>query len=133
MTLLLLAVSFLVAVLSGLGVGSAGLLVVYLVFVEQLPQLVAQGLNLLFFLFSSGAALTVHLLRTPLPYGYLLFLLMGGLPCALLGAHFATLLPALLLRRLFGFFLIICGLLGLLKPKKPQNGVKNTQKSRNGD
>ena len=125
MTALLIALSFAVAVLSGLGVGSAGLLVVYLVFVESVPQLIAQGLNLLFFLFSSGASLVVHLLRTPLLYGWLLFLLIGGIPGALLGTQIAVMLPTELLRRLFGFLLILSGILGLFKAKKPQNGAKN--------
>ena len=58
---LLALTSFGVAILSGLGVGSAGLLVVFLTAVLQVPQLTAQGMNLVFFLFSSGSALTVHL------------------------------------------------------------------------
>jgi hypothetical protein len=75
---LLSFISFAVAILSGLGVGSAGLLVVYLTAIEHQAQLTAQGLNLLFFLFSSGAALTVHLLRTPLLFECILLLLPGG-------------------------------------------------------
>ena len=43
-------VTFAVALLSGMGVGSAGLLVTYLALVLGMPQLQAQGLNLLFFL-----------------------------------------------------------------------------------
>ena len=42
--------SFLIAVLSGLGVGSGGLLVIYLTLVEKVPQLTAQGTNLIFFI-----------------------------------------------------------------------------------
>ena len=107
-----------VAVLSGLGVGSAGLLVVYLTAVAQMPQLAAQGLNLVFFLFSSGAALLVHLLRTPPLYGYALLLLIGGIPGSLLGAGLAHALSRTLLRRLFGGFLIFSGLVGLFGRKR---------------
>lgn len=113
----MLAVCFGVALLSGMGVGSAGLLVVYLTWVERLPQLTAQGLNLLFFLFSSGAALVVHLLRTPLLFGCVLCLLLGGIPGCILGAHLATVLPDQLLRRLFGALLILSGALGLFHRK----------------
>ncbi|MBQ9099744.1 MAG: sulfite exporter TauE/SafE family protein [Clostridia bacterium] len=109
------AIAFAVAVLSGLGVGSAGLLVVFLTAAEHLPQLTAQGLNLVFFLFSSGAALIVHMLRTPLLYGCILFLLMGGIPGSLLGSAVAHALPQALLRRLFGGMLIASGTLGVLK------------------
>ena len=111
-------VSFLVAILSGLGVGSAGLLTVYLTLVLGLPQLTAQGLNLLFFLFSSGAALLFHLSRTPLLLSVILLLLTGGFAGAFFGTRLAAFLPEELLRRLFGIFLIASGALGLFKRSK---------------
>ena len=40
-------VVFLIAVLSGMGVGSAGLLVAYLTAFADVPQITAQGINLL--------------------------------------------------------------------------------------
>ena len=123
--------ALLVAVLSGLGVGSAGLLVVFLTTVQQTPQLTAQGLNLVFFLFSSGAALTVHLLRTPLLYGCVLLLLLAGLPGSLLGAALAHALPEEALRRAFGLLLIASGTMGLFKREKkgdsPTNGYEKRE------
>ena len=107
-----------VAVLSGLGVGSAGLFVVFLTVVEHLPQLTAQGINLVFFLFSSGAALLVHMLRTPLLYGCILLLLIGGIPGCLFGTVVAHAISEGLLRRLFGFLLIASGTLGLFKKER---------------
>lgn len=116
-------VCFSVGILSGLGVGSAGLLVVYLTWIDRVPQLTAQGLNLLFFIFSSGAALVVHLLRTPLLYTCILLLLIGGIPGALLGSRLAFYLSGDLLRRLFGCFLIVSGSISLFKKKKaPKRG-----------
>lgn len=111
-------VAFGIAVLSGLGVGSAGLFVVFLTMVEHLPQLTAQGLNLTFFLFSSGAALTVHLLRTPLLFGCILLLLPGGILGSFLGTSAAHVLPEEWLRTLFGGMLIISGAVGLFSKKK---------------
>lgn len=111
-------VAFGVAVLSGLGVGSAGLLVVFLTAVLQVPQLTAQGLNLAFFLFSSGSALILHLLRTPLLFGCILLLLPGGFLGSYLGAVLAHAISEALLRRLFGGLLIVAGLLGLFRRKK---------------
>ena len=115
---LTVAVALGVAVLSGLGVGSAGLLVVYLTLVQQLPQLAAQGLNLLFFLFASGAALTVHAFRTKLLFGCILLLLPGGILGSLWGAGLAHALPEALLRRLFGGLLIASGAIGLFRRRK---------------
>lgn len=117
MTWLTILVCFATAVLSGLGVGSAGIFVVFLTTLGHFPQLAAQGLNLVFFLFSSGSALLVHMLKTPLLYGCILLLLLGGLPGCLLGARLANAMPQELLRRLFGIFLVLSGTLGLLKKK----------------
>lgn len=115
---LMILVAFGVAVLSGLGVGSAGLFVVFLTMVEQMPQLAAQGLNLVFFLFSSGAALLVHAMRTKLLFGCILLLLIGGIPGSFLGTALAHALPQRLLRQLFGGLLIVSGTLGLFKKKR---------------
>ncbi|MBE6629559.1 MAG: sulfite exporter TauE/SafE family protein [Ruminococcaceae bacterium] len=112
---ILFFVSLAVATLSGLGVGSAGLLVIFLTAVQHVPQLTAQGLNLLFFLASSLSALCVHAFRTKLLWGMLLFLIPAGLIGAYLGSKLAFFLPQEVLRRLFGALLILSGTLGLLR------------------
>lgn len=107
--------AFGVAVLSGLGVGSAGLLVVYMTVAENLPQLTAQGLNLVFFLFSSGAALLVHLSRTVLLTGAILLMIPGGIAGSLLGTALAGVLPEAILRKFFGLLLVVSGVSGLFR------------------
>ena len=46
-------VAFFIAILSGLGVGSGGLLVIWLTMVEGMDAIGARGLNLLFFVFTA--------------------------------------------------------------------------------
>ena len=108
-------VTFFVALLSGMGVGSAGLLVIFLTLVRECPQLTAQGLNLLFFLFSSGAALCLHVFRTPPLWGLLLLLIPTGLLGAWGGTALAICLPQRSLRSLFACFLILSGIWGFFK------------------
>ncbi len=105
--------SFFIALLSGLGVGSGGLLVIYLTLLGQVPQLQAQGINLVFFLFSAGASMLVHLSQRQLLAPLCILLIVSGIPGTLLGSSVAAVLPAALLRRLFGAFLVTAGLLGL--------------------
>ncbi len=109
---------FAVALLSGLGIGSAGLPVLYLTLAKGLPQLTAQALNLIFFLFSSGAALLVHLLRTPLLFGAIFLILPTGIVGSLIGTAIAKWMPQEILRTLFGVFLIVTGSIGLFKKGK---------------
>ena len=63
------AAAFIVAVLSGMGVGSGGLFVIWLTMTTDFPQLTSQGLNLLFFLFASGASMLVHLTKRTILWG----------------------------------------------------------------
>ena len=108
-------VTFFVATLSGLGVGSAGLLMIYLVLIAGEAQLTAQGMNLVFFLFSSGSALCVHLMRTELLWGCILLLIPGGIVGSLLGTKLTNVLPEQLLRQMFGILLIVCGACGVFR------------------
>ena len=126
MSILYILVSFAVAALSGLGVGSAGLFTVFLTVVMQLPQLTAQGINLAFFLFSSGAALTVHLSRTMLLWGAILLSLIGGTVGSFLGVLCAGILPETALRGCFGAFLILSGGVGLFQKKEAGQSIKST-------
>ncbi len=114
-------ITLLIAILSGLGVGSAGLLVTFLVLVREVPQITAQSSNLVFFLFSSGAALLIHMFRTPLLGKSLLLLIPAGLFGSILGVSLAGMLPEALLRQLFGALLILLGIFGLLSKKQEKN------------
>jgi len=110
--------SFAIAILSGMGIGSGGLLVIYLTLVSSTPQLTAQGINLLFFLFSTGAAMTVHLRRRKIYFNAVLLMAAVGIFGALLGSFTAGVLPTSLIKKLFGAMLIISGTVALFKKDK---------------
>ena len=107
--------SFLIAILSGLGIGSGGLLVIYLTLYAGMPQLHAQGINLVFFLFSAGASMLAHLFSRKLIAPLCILLIAAGVPGSMIGASLASLLPAAILRKLFGAFLVAAGILTLTK------------------
>ena len=113
-------VSFGIAVLSGLGVGSGGLLVIYLTLLGAVPQLQAQGINLVFFLFSAGTSMLVHVSRRRLLPGLCILLIAAGIPGTLIGSWLASLLPAAALGKLFGAFLVTAGLMTLTRDDKKQ-------------
>ena len=122
-------VSFIIATLSGLGVGSGGLLVIYLTLIERTPQLAAQGINLMFFLFSSAASLLIHMKKRRLFGGVILIMSAAGLVGSFLGSSLAAVLSAALLRRLFGGMLIVSGSLILAKHRHREKKAKNRQKN----
>ncbi len=126
MNILDLLATFLVAILSGMGIGSGGLMVLYLTFVRHTPQLTAQGFNLLFFLFASASSMIVHLSRRHIYFWAVLLMVAVGLPAAYLGTQAALALPEAWITRLFGLFLIAVGIPGVFK--KNSTAQRNTQK-----
>ena len=99
-----------VALLSGLGVGSGGLLVVFLTEYRAVGQLFAQGVNLIFFIFSSGASTAVNLRSRNICYGAVTVMSIGGTVGAIVGALVASVLDPDLLRIGFGLMLLIGGI-----------------------
>ena len=110
--------ALLASILSGLGVGSGGLLVIYLTLWGEMEQRLAQGINLLFFLASGGAALVHHVARRHLYWRIIFWLTLFGIGGTLLGSALSAALPSALLRRIFGGMLIVSGILTLMSRKK---------------
>lgn len=104
-----------VALLSGLGVGSGGLLVVFLTEYRAVGQLFAQGVNLIFFIFSSGASTAVNLRARNICYGAVTVMSVGGTVGAIVGALVASMLDPDLLRIGFGVMLLVGGVPSFIK------------------
>ena len=110
--------SFFIALLSGLGVGGGGLLVVFLNLFTDLSQLVVQGINLLFFLFSSGSAVLVHISRRQIFVFAVFIMALCGIVGAVGGMLLASFVGERLLRKIFGGMLVVSGMLALQKKKR---------------
>ncbi len=106
---------FVVAALSGLGIGGGGLLVIKLVLLDGVNQLTSQGVNLLFFLVSSGASMLRHLTKRRLNLRLIAFLAALGLPGALIGSILARAVEPELVRSSFGWLLLISGTMALFR------------------
>lgn len=109
--------SLIIAILSGLGIGSGGLFVIFLTAVYGVSVTQARGMNLLFFVFSASAALILHSLRRRIDLSLALKLAIFSLIGTLIGTRIAAHIDPSLLRQLFGTFLIICGGYTLLSAK----------------
>lgn len=105
--------SFFIALLSGLGVGGGGLFVVFLNLFTDTPQLTAQGINLLFFLFSSGSAVCVHISKRHIFGTAVLVMIVFGITGAVLGSLLSNLLGQNILRKIFGIMLVVSGIMSL--------------------
>lgn len=102
-------------VLSGFGVGGGSLLLIYMTSFAGVPQNLAQGINLLYFLPAAGAALPAHFKNRCVEKAALLPAILAGLVGTALAAWVATSLDVELLRKCFGGFLLIIGLRELFR------------------
>ncbi len=100
-------------VLSGFGVGGGTLLLVYMTVFAGLDQHLAQGINLLYFLPAGLLALPAHVKNGYIEKPVLLPAITAGLVCAALAAWIATALDVAVLRRCFGGFLVVIGVMEL--------------------
>ena len=102
-------------VLSGFGVGGGSLLLIYMTTFAGVPQTLAQGVNLLYFLPTAATALPANLKNGYVEKGALLPAIAAGLVCSALTAWAATALDVEVLRKCFGGFLILIGLRELFR------------------
>ncbi|MBE6695178.1 MAG: sulfite exporter TauE/SafE family protein [Ruminococcaceae bacterium] len=103
-------VSLLIGVLTGLGVGSGGLFLVYMTLVRHAEQIMAQGLNLAFFIYAALASIAVNLFKKRINIKILIFISVFGVGGVLLGSHILPFISPIIIRKIFGGILIALSL-----------------------
>lgn len=110
LTFLTLFAVFAASVLGAMGLGGGSLLMLYLLFFTDLPQQEAQALNLLLFLPTAALSALLHRKNGLLQSQTLKKTLPAGIIGSLAGAITSLWLPAYLLKKLFGLFLLLMGM-----------------------
>lgn len=103
-------IPLLIAILSGLGVGSGGLLVIYLTLIENVPQILAQGMNLIFFICASTSSVIYNIKKRSIPVRLVLLLSVIGILGSFLGTKLSLIIHESITRKIFGAMLILSGI-----------------------
>lgn len=115
-------VALLTGVTASMGLGGGFILVIYLTVFAQVPQLEAQGINLLFFLPIAAFSLFFHVKHRLIEKKVLLPCILPELACVFLGAWLARCFGSEILRKLFSGFVAAVGVREAIgafrKPKK---------------
>ena len=119
----ILLISLVIATLSGMGVGGGGLLVIYLTLFEGTEQIIAQGINLCFFIITAIASTIYNVKKKKIVWKSTLILSASGLIFSILGSYIAGIIDENILRKIFGAMLIFGGISSLVSTfgKKKQN------------
>jgi len=112
-------VGFGTGILSAWGVGGGTLLLLIMTLFLGVDQVTAQGINLLYFLPTAGAALLFHRKNNLLDKQVIRHAVPAGVLSAAAAAWLATAVDTAFLRKPFGLFLLITGI-GMLRQKKGQ-------------
>ena len=109
--------ALIIAALSGMGVGGGGLFALYLKYFGNFSQIDLQAINLLFFLFASGAALLIHLQKRRIYFLAVAVMIVFGIIGSLAGSSIAMSIEGDILSKLFGGMMIAAGVYSFFKRK----------------
>jgi uncharacterized membrane protein YfcA len=119
---LLFFIGLLSGIISGMGIGGGAILIPSMIFLAGTSQHIAQSVNLTAFIPTALVAIYVHWKNKHIRFKLALHLILAGALGAVLGSRLASSMPAYLLRRLFGVFLLLMGVYELIrKEKKREN------------
>ncbi len=121
MNIVSIITGFVSAVLGAMGIGGGGVLVLYLSGFKNYPQLLSQGINLLFFLPIGLIAVLMHLKNRLIDKKIGLYVSLGALPAAALGVYISSLISEEMLRKGFGLFLLYLGISQIIKSFKTKS------------
>lgn len=106
------------AVVGAMGLGGGSVLILYLTLVRHLPQLVSQGLNLLFFIPCAVTAVLIYAKQKIIQWNYVLPLVLGGSIGVAVGTFFLKSLDTKYISVLFAGFLLSVGAYTLFSKDK---------------
>ena len=111
-------ISFLIAVLMGMGIGGGGFLVIYLTLCLNFEQILAQGTNLVFFILCAVAGMLIHFQRRKIRFSQVICMSLFGTLGAWLLSHLANTIDPKIPRIMLGVLLIFSGISGVIKSIK---------------
>lgn len=104
--------------LGALGFGGGGILILYLTLYKNVPQLMAQGINLIFFIPSAILALVFHVKNKLIDRKTSFRLILTSIPGLIIGYYFVNNINEVFIRKIFSIILIIMGIKDLLVKNK---------------
>ena len=116
-----LIAGFLSGLIGSMGFGGGGILIIYLVIFTSTPQIMAQGINLIFFIPCATLATIIYTVKKDIDFKKIYPVIIGGVVGAIIASFFLKRVKSDLLTKGFAIFLVIMGVSSLLRLKSSQN------------
>ena len=115
-------ISFIAAAITGIrsgwGIGGGTLLIVFMTVIQGISQNEARGINLIYFLPTSSGALYSHIKNKLIDKRAFIFTSLTGTAAAIISAFLSKDFDPVILKKVFGFFLIFVGIREFFKKDK---------------
>ncbi len=129
--ILMAAAGLLSGFVGSMGLGGGGFLIIYLTVFQNVPQVKAQGINLLFFIPIALFSTVKYFLNKEIDFKTVLFAALGGVPGTVAGTLLLKVIGATLLSKIFGASLILLGIYTVFSAKSNNpHGNKSSFKGR---
>lgn len=114
-------IGIIMGIISGFGIGGGSLFILYLTIIENIEQLVAQGINLVYFLFCATPAVILHIKNRLVNTKAMIYCSISGILTSIISSILANSINVEILQRIFGAFLIYVGIKLLFSKKSNEN------------
>lgn len=111
--------------LGAIGIGGGSVLIIYLTLFLNMPQLKAQGINLLFFIPCSAVGIIFHIKNKLIDFKSAVPLIILGIIGVICGYFLNKRIDENILRKIFGVFLIVLAVFQLKSNRQQVLAVKN--------
>ncbi len=109
---------FISGLIGSMGFGGGGVLIIYLVIFANIPQITAQGINLIFFIPCATLATIIYSVKKQVEFKQIYPVIIGGILGAIISNLFLKNIESHILTKVFASFLIIMGIVTLFRLKK---------------
>ncbi len=123
-TVISIIAGFLSGLIGAMGFGGGGVLIIYLSVFLNLPQLKAQGINLIFFIPCAVVAVIIYTIKKQIDYKSIYPVILGGVAGAVLASFILKSIETAWLSKIFAVFLIAMGIMQFIRLKNQNNIVR---------
>lgn len=108
------------AVISSMGLGGGGVLILYLTIFKNTKQLLAQGKNLFFFIPCAIVSIIVYNKSKLIKFKRIFPIMIGGIFGVVIGNFAIKIIPESIIRIVFSIFLLVNGITTIFQKKDTQ-------------
>ena len=109
---------FLSGIIGSMGFGGGSIMIIYLTLFAEIPQLKAQGINLIFFIPCAMLSVIIYSIKKEINYKEIYPIILGGICGALPSIYLLNIIKTNLLQQIFAIFLICSGIISIFNFKK---------------